>query len=773
MVTIHGSRVCSAHRISAVANRLDLRQPSTSSTSVVPPESWCAASTSVVHSRRNDWDDAVAAHRAGRAGESSAALRRADQAQARLCCGGPQHDGLNSALHRLAFGRGPGSRSGCRLLPQPTRRRRNGSFTAWAVRSSGPERADPRTAVGLASHDRAVPISASLTGPAPSTGRGHEPPTPPCRHRVTVPRPGAPSQRPGVEAARVHSAREDRPDSVDPGADGVVVSSAGEVAFADLPLRWPTSLSVPLPVPSSTVPSTPIPGHRPARGCSRLSRSNCSNGRSTSTVATSRRPRHCLSDPARSLAGSVTLADIGRSDRLCETRLSSPSAVVTCDATPLSASTATLGGRRSPAARPTSTPTIPCWPGDGCSPLLPDLAAQHLRDYLTRSVDVVLRTRRHLPRGGLQDQLAGRTRRSADRRRLPPGASGGTMGHSSYPLQALQCAVVALPIPSVAAGRLRPAGPSRRCALPLRPGHVGPDTPASTVTCGVFSWRHRSPLVLAVSDPARRWPDEPPSTTSMSHHDPRPGDGTKRHQSPGHLQPGRVLSAADVHVATTLARLAGEPDIEHSRSAPSHPAIRTVSVASASRTSRPDAAPPPWRPRGPRPLGSGPGGGRSPRCPGPSSAARGPGVRVDESIIIGQAVGTWKTTTVASVLALLAEQAAAAGQRPPRRAGAPTGKAAARVRGAMAEALSGISAAPRGRDRAVIAPIGDVGTTTKDHRPIGWSYARAQFRHHRGPPVSRLPHDVILVDKTNVVSHLTRMKAACSRPCDRQQGSSR
>ena len=35
-----------------------------------------------------------------------------------------------------------------------------------------------------------------------------------------------------------------------------------------------------------------------------------------------------------------------------------------------------------------------------------------------------------------------------------------------------------------------------------------------------------------------------------------PGDGTKRHRSPGHLQPGRVLSAADVpRRHTTLARL--------------------------------------------------------------------------------------------------------------------------------------------------------------------------------------------------------------------------
>ncbi len=110
--------------------------------------------------------------------------------------------------------------------------------------------------------------------------------------------------------------------------------------------------------------------------------------------------------------------------------------------------------------------------------------------------------------------------------------------------------------------------------------------------------------------------------------------------------------------------------------------------------------------------------------------------------------GTGKTTTVAGVLAVLAQQAENAGDRRPRIAlTAPTGKAAARleeaVRGEMSERLSAQDAERLGDLRA--------GTL---HRLLGSRFDSAvRFRHDRD---NRLPHDVVVVDETSMVS-LTMM----------------
>ena len=83
-------------------------------------------------------------------------------------------------------------------------------------------------------------------------------------------------------------------------------------------------------------------------------------------------------------------------------------------------------------------------------------------------------------------------------------------------------------------------------------------------------------------------------TTSMPHHD---RDRATARSATGLLatfnQAG-VLSAADVHVATTLARLASEPD-EHVAlaAALASRAVRHGSVAVDLRTIATDAAPPP------------------------------------------------------------------------------------------------------------------------------------------------------------------------------------
>ncbi|MDP3890548.1 exodeoxyribonuclease V subunit alpha [Nocardioides sp.] len=114
------------------------------------------------------------------------------------------------------------------------------------------------------------------------------------------------------------------------------------------------------------------------------------------------------------------------------------------------------------------------------------------------------------------------------------------------------------------------------------------------------------------------------------------------------------------------------------------------------------------------------------------------------SVITG-GPGTGKTTTVAGLLALLVEQAEPTG-RPLRIAlAAPTGKAAARLQ----EAVAGASL-PSDVDRARVQAL----TATTLHRLLGTRRDNAtRFRHHRA---NRLPHDVVVVDESSMVS-LTMM----------------
>jgi exodeoxyribonuclease V alpha subunit len=113
--------------------------------------------------------------------------------------------------------------------------------------------------------------------------------------------------------------------------------------------------------------------------------------------------------------------------------------------------------------------------------------------------------------------------------------------------------------------------------------------------------------------------------------------------------------------------------------------------------------------------------------------------------VIAGGPGTGKTTTVARVLALLEAQAIAAGQRPPLVAlAAPTGKAAARLEDAVREGADTIAIDPERRDRLHAL----AGKTV--HRLLGFNPGnRTRFRHDR---LNRLPHDVVVVDETSMVS---------------------
>jgi exodeoxyribonuclease V alpha subunit len=109
--------------------------------------------------------------------------------------------------------------------------------------------------------------------------------------------------------------------------------------------------------------------------------------------------------------------------------------------------------------------------------------------------------------------------------------------------------------------------------------------------------------------------------------------------------------------------------------------------------------------------------------------------------------GTGKTTTVARLLALFAAQAALSGKTSPRIAlAAPTGKAAARLQEAVQLEVDNLEPVDRQRLTGLRA--------TTLHRLLGSRPDNSsRFRHHRG---NRLPHDVVVVDETSMVS-LTMM----------------
>ena len=108
--------------------------------------------------------------------------------------------------------------------------------------------------------------------------------------------------------------------------------------------------------------------------------------------------------------------------------------------------------------------------------------------------------------------------------------------------------------------------------------------------------------------------------------------------------------------------------------------------------------------------------------------------------------GTGKTTAVARLLVLLADQAAAQGGRLAIALAAPTGKAATRLQEAVLAELEGLS----DDDRAL---VGRPDAMTL-HRLLGWRPDNTtRFVHDRG---NRLKYDVVVVDECSMVE-LTMM----------------
>jgi exodeoxyribonuclease V alpha subunit len=109
--------------------------------------------------------------------------------------------------------------------------------------------------------------------------------------------------------------------------------------------------------------------------------------------------------------------------------------------------------------------------------------------------------------------------------------------------------------------------------------------------------------------------------------------------------------------------------------------------------------------------------------------------------VVAGGPGTGKTTTVARIVALLLEQP---GPAPLIALAAPTGKAAARLEEAVHEEARALDV-----DTSVREALLELQASTL-HRLLGRRPgSHSRFRHHRG---NRLPHDVVIVDETSMVS---------------------
>ncbi len=113
--------------------------------------------------------------------------------------------------------------------------------------------------------------------------------------------------------------------------------------------------------------------------------------------------------------------------------------------------------------------------------------------------------------------------------------------------------------------------------------------------------------------------------------------------------------------------------------------------------------------------------------------------------VVAGGPGTGKTTTVARIVALLCEQATAAGAPAPLVAlAAPTGKAAARLQEAVHAEAATLDVGDEVRATLLSLEASTI------HRLLGWRPGSgSRFRHDRD---RRLPHDVVIVDETSMVS---------------------
>lgn len=123
--------------------------------------------------------------------------------------------------------------------------------------------------------------------------------------------------------------------------------------------------------------------------------------------------------------------------------------------------------------------------------------------------------------------------------------------------------------------------------------------------------------------------------------------------------------------------------------------------------------------------------------------------------VVAGGPGTGKTTTVARIVALLHEQAAASGAPAPRVAlVAPTGKAAARLAEAVHAEAADLDVSDHVRDALIATRASTL------HRLLGWQPGnRSRFKHDQD---NQLPHNVVIVDESSMVSLSLMAKLLCA-----------
>ncbi|WP_226913249.1 UvrD-helicase domain-containing protein [Gephyromycinifex aptenodytis] len=199
--------------------------------------------------------------------------------------------------------------------------------------------------------------------------------------------------------------------------------------------------------------------------------------------------------PLGPLAPGATLRGIGRADRLCELEFEMPLA----------------GGDRG-VTRDVELGEVAdllrrhLEPGDPLLPYAdqlahPELGGQHLRGYLTGSIDVVLRYNGRFLVADYKTNWLGPMDEPLHVSAYAPEPLAQAMGHSDYPLQALLYAVV---LHRYLRWRLPDYEPEQHLGgilyLYVR-GMAGPDTPLEGGhPYGVFSWRPPVDLVRDLSD---------------------------------------------------------------------------------------------------------------------------------------------------------------------------------------------------------------------------------------------------------------------------------